>query len=449
MAQAGLPHGALVGGNSGRATILQSYVFGAGIHDPEISNILSYKYPQYYMTAMLDRLGSYESVAQDTFSWFVMDRTREGGTISALANGTSASATFEVAEFSAAGADLGYAQIGDVFRVESGELGKVTAVGDNGGNQTLTVKRLDGGNWSTSLILDTWVIGHVFTAFEEASSAPGTRLYLPVEEFNYTTILRRSFKISGTEFTNRSRIGDGSAWYFEKEDLEMKEMARDKEGLVMFGDKGSDGTTKVSKGIWQYAVDDGIVNGFVAATGVSETDIQDHIKDLLIEGVSNEILVLCGAQFLADFQRAMRDYYVGGGVSFGGFGGNTFGLDAQNYTFMGKNIKVVYYELFDDAAMVPAPIASLSATVVNFSNTSLWLDLGTDTNGKKLISLKYKEHDGNSRKFIHAYEPGMMSPGQNGGQVSSGDDSFSIHYLCEVGTEVRLANRLGILKASS
>jgi hypothetical protein len=454
MAQAGLPHGTLAGGNSVRATILQSYVFNAGIHDPEISNILSYKYPQYYMTSMLDRLGSYESVAQDTFSWFTMDRTRQGGTVSSVAGNTGATATFEVAEFEYSSPNLGYALVGDIFRIETGELAKVTAIAAGTVDTTaqkLSVQRLAGGNWSAALLDDADKIGHVFTAFEEASSAPGTRLYLPTEEYNYTTILRRSFKISGSEFTNRTRIGDGSAWYWEKEDLEMKEFARDKEGLIMFGERAANATAvaKHTKGIWQYAVDNGTINGFVAATGVSETDIQDHIKEMLIEGCSSELLVLCGATFMADFQRAMRDYYIGGGVNFGGFGGNTIGLDTQEYKFMGKTIKVVYYELFDDQAMVPTPATTLSASIADFSNTSLWLDLGSDTNGKKLISLKYKELDGQSRKFIHAYEPGMMSPGQSGGQVANGGDYFSVHYLCELGVEVRLSNRLGILRATS
>ena len=41
----GVPHAALTSGNAARSTILESYVFGSGIHEPEISNILSYKYP--------------------------------------------------------------------------------------------------------------------------------------------------------------------------------------------------------------------------------------------------------------------------------------------------------------------------------------------------------------------------------------------------------------------
>jgi hypothetical protein len=99
--------------------------------------------------------------------------------------------------------------------------------------------------------------------------------------------------------------------------------------------------------------------------------------------------------------------------------------------------------------MVPY-VGTASATKINFSNFSLWLDLGTDQAGTKLISLKYKSHQGNSRKFIHAYEVGMMNPeGANGGMVSNGKDSFLIHYLSECGVEVRLANRLSILRATS
>lgn len=41
----GVPHSALTSGTDARSTILESYVFASGIHEPEISNILSYKYP--------------------------------------------------------------------------------------------------------------------------------------------------------------------------------------------------------------------------------------------------------------------------------------------------------------------------------------------------------------------------------------------------------------------
>ena len=87
----GLPTPPLVGGKAQTLVtdpILQSYVFQSGIHKPEHSNLLSYKYPQYYLTSMLDRLGPSEPLGADVWSWNVMDRTRRGDAVGALDSGT-------------------------------------------------------------------------------------------------------------------------------------------------------------------------------------------------------------------------------------------------------------------------------------------------------------------------------------------------------------------------
>jgi hypothetical protein len=454
MGQIGTPTGDLVGGVAARSVILQDYVFQSGISEPEVENILSYKYPQYYLTALLDRIGESGTIAQDVFSWFTMDRTRKSGTVSSLSALTS-EATFEVTEFDYGSGALGYAVDGDVFRTETGyNLRVKSSVVSTvlSAKQKITVTALDGVTTITSaMIADTMKIGHVFNSFEEASSAPTGRTYLPNENYNYTTILRRSFKISGSEFTNKTYVNGGKAWYFEQEAIEMKEMARDKEGVVMFGTltAGAAQNRKTTRGVWDFVETDGQDGTFVGATGVSETNIQDFVKLLLVEGSSSKILCLCGAQFLTDVQVAMKDYFVNGAINYGGFGGNEVGIDVQSYRFLGKTIDFVHYALFNDTAMVPYA-GTASATKVDFDNTGLFLDMGVDDNGKALISLKYKEHGGQSRKFIHGYETGMMSPsGSNGGHVSNGDDAFSIHMICEVTVKVSFANRMGILRATS
>jgi hypothetical protein len=452
-----------VGGNSAVQQVLEGYVFQSGIHKPEHSNILTYKYPQYYATALLDRLGASEGVGQDTWSWNILDRTREADAVANLEATGSTTIDFETT-FDWTAAQPGYLLVGDVIRLESGALGEVTAVDDAGtlvtggtaGKQGVTVRKVGGGNWGASDIADTMVFGHSHTMFGEGSSAPEHRLYLPTEEYNALTILRRSLKITGSEFTNKTYIGDGSAWYFTLEDLEMKEFAKDREMAIMFGKLEADNTATPSKkstrGIWDYVSSNGVYNEFATATGVSEEDIQNHIKSLLIEGSSNSITVLAGADFMTDFQRAMKDYVLNGAVSYGAFGDQMVGLDVTTYKFLGKTIYLAYYELFDDDRILPyAGTPSTGASgKVNFSNTSLWLDLGTDSTGQKLISLKHKELDGVSRKFIHAYEDGLHSAsGSVGGKVANGNDSFRIHYLSEIGVEVRLANRMGILRAGS
>lgn len=447
----GNPTPPLVGGNSVREPILQGYVFQSGIHKPEHSNILTYKYPQYYVTALLDRLGASEGIAQDTWSWNILDRTRESGTVSSVAGNTTATATFEITEFDYDGANLGYLVVGDVIRIETGALARVTAVGAGTiltTKQKVTVVKTDGTAWTAAELADTMKFGHAFNAFAEGSEAPEGRLFLPVEDYNVLTTLRRSFKITGSEFTNRTYIGDGSAWYWEVEDIHLKEFARDREALILLGKKNDSGV-KVSRGILDWVTSEGILNTYASATGVSEADIQGHIQDLMIEGGSSELLVLCGSTFLSSVQTALKEYAINGSMSYGAFGNNTVGLDFQSYKFLGKTIHFAYYELFEDTAILPYD-GTPSATKINFSDFSLWLDMGSTSNGKKLIKLKYKEHDGQSRKFIHAVEKGMMSPeGENGGFVASGFDGFKVHYLSEIGVEVNLANRMGILRANS
>jgi hypothetical protein len=89
----GYPTPPLSSGTTARTNILEGYVFQSGLHDPEHSKILTYKYPQYYMTALLDKLGADEPVAQTVFSWSILDRTRKSATVTSLTNGTTSSAT--------------------------------------------------------------------------------------------------------------------------------------------------------------------------------------------------------------------------------------------------------------------------------------------------------------------------------------------------------------------
>jgi len=432
--------------------ILSGYVFQSGILKPEHSNVLSYKYPQYYLTALLERLGAYEPVNRDVFSWNIQDRTRIGGTVTNLSGGTTATATFEVPEYVWDANNKGYLIVGDTIRLESGEIGRVVASRQGTTDtdaQQVDVVRVAGGNWSVALIADTFRFGHIASLFGEGSFGPEGRLYLPEEEDNRLSTLRRSIKITGDALTDRTWLGDGSAWYWTQEDIEMKEFARDRELAIMFGQR-SDSAVLSSKGIWQYVLDSGIQNEFSSAQGVSEEDIQNHIKQLMIENASNEMTAICGADMMTDIQRALKDYHVAGGVSYGSFGNNTVGLDVETYKFLGKTIHFAYYELFDDPEVLPAPSTGPSSDKVSFSNASLWLDLGTDNSGKKLLSMKYKELDGIQRKFVHKTIPGMHSPsGQDGGMAANSFDGFEIQLLSQIGIEFRLPNRSGILKATS
>lgn len=448
----GNPTPPLVGGVSVREPILQGYVFQSGIHDPEHSSILTYKYPQYYLTSMMDRIGANEPVAQDVFSWNVLDRTRESGTASSVTDlGSALSFSFEVTEFDYTSTDLGGLIVGDVIQTEGGGILRVTAVAVSSvltDKQKVTVVRHDGGAISGSELANSMVFGHVFNTFGEGSEAPNGRVFLPTEDYNVTSILRRSVKITGSEFTNRTYLGNGEAWYWTVEDIMRKEFARDRELLILFGKLNSTGV-KMTRGIIDYTNSLGIVSTYSSGTGVSELDIMEHIRKLRVEGGSAEYLVLCGSKFYKNVQIAFRDYFIGGGISFGKFGSNDVGLDVRRYDFMGVKANFVLYELFEDKKALPYN-GTPSATKIDYSDFSLWLDLGTDSGGNKLLKLKYKAHGGQSRKFIQTLEVGMMNPnGQGSGVVASGFDGFKVHLLSEIGIEFRLPNRSGIMKANS
>lgn len=460
------PTAALVSGTTARNQILQDYVFASGIHKPEHSNILSWKFPQYYITSLSDRLGASKGTDQRVFTWNIMDRTRESSLIVSAKGDGTATATLETTLDYDGVDEFGYFVIGDIIRLDNGVLGLVTAVGDantldtlggTAGKQAISITKEGGGNWlvgvdsTDDIITTTGNVAHGFSSFGEGSSAPEGRLFLPEEDYNYLTTLRRSFKVTGSEFTNRTYVGDESAWYFTVEDIHMKEFAKDIEHAIFFGKKYSIGNRDTTRGLLDWVLADGINNGYAGGSGLSETDLQEHIKELMVVGSSNEMFVLCGANFLKQVQVALRDYAIAGAMNYGslGEGNNAAGLDFHQYVFMGKKINFAYYELFNDSKVVPYA-GTAGVDNINFDDFSIWLDFGQDTNGQSLISLRHKELNGNSRKFIHGYEVGMMNPmGANGGMVASGDDSFRIHYLAEIGLEVHQAQRMGTLRADS
>lgn len=450
----GYPVSPLAGGTTARASIFQDYVFQSGIHDIEHSKVLTYKYPQYYMTTLLDRMGAFEPVARDVFSWSTMDRTRKSATYTAVANGTTAAATLTL-DIAAVSPQLGYFQVGDVIRVgKTGALGRVTTIGISGGFQTIIVARPDGTNWSTAeipAVTSGDVIGHVFSAFGEGTNGPDGRLYLPTEDYNYTQIIKASLKVTGSEMSNRTILGDGKAWYFTNEEIMLKEFARDREILIMFGQRASNGGIKWTRGIFDFVNSGGIVNTYASTPGVAESDLQGHIEDLLPEGGSAEYLALVGSRFLTRVQVALKDYAVGGAQNYGSLGNNMAGLDFQAYKFAGKTVYFAYYELFDDPSVLPY-VGTPSATAINFRDFSLWLDMGKDSAGQSLIKLKYKAHGGIQRKFVHKVIPGMMefdSTGADGGFAANSFDGVEVQVLSEIGLELRLANRHGILRANS
>lgn len=464
MPQYGYPTPPLVGGTQAvQNAIFENYVFQSGIYDPEHSAILTYKYPQYYLTTLLDKLGAAEPVAQDVFSWSIMDRTRIGAAItSAVTTGSPNTGLFTIntAVTGTGASQVGYYQVGDVVQINNSRVqGLVNAIGVSGGFQQLNLTKLDptgsNPNWAAADIANGFVIGHLYSAFAEGSTGPAGRVFLPYEDFNYTQILRSSLKITGSEMSNRTLLGDGRSWYFTAEDIMLREFARSRELLIMFGQKTPasapySSATRTSRGILDWVLSQGIVNTYSSNPGVSESDLVNQIQSLLPEGGSSEYLVLCGSTFLSRIQMALKDYAVHG-IDYGALGKNMAGLDFQGYKFAGKTLYFAYYCLFDDPQVLNY-LSTPTATAINYRDFSLWLDLGTDAGGTRLLKLKYKANGDVQRKFVHKIIPGMIDfngTGPDGGIAANSFDGVEVQVLSEIGLELRLPNRFGVLRANS
>lgn len=416
------------------------YIFASGILDPEHSNYLSLLFPQYYGTAVLEQIGSYEVSEQDVFSWSEMDRTRSSSEITAGGGVAGATATLTT-DIDATAPSDGYFIIGDTLMSESNIVLKVTNVGVAGGFQTIDVVRSDGQPLTATDVVNNERVGHLSNAHGEYSDAPKGRLYLPDERYNVIQTIRRSSYISGKALTNRTYL-EGGSWAYHQEMIDLEEFQKDRENAVMFGQLSAvDTDDQTCEGIITSVQNGGVNGTFVGA--VTENDVQNQIAALMISSPSDEYIVYVGTQYMTDISKSLRDYHVGGGVDYGVFANaDTVGISVQSYVFMGKTIHFMHYPTFDDTETLPFN-GTPTPTKINYSNYSLWLSVGK-TAGQNNCDLMYKELDGMQRKFILKKEDGLMG---DGAKVANGRDGNASHMLSDIGPRLRNLNHHGSHRA--
>lgn len=435
-------------GSANRGGIdLANHVFLSSLELPDISKVLTVKYPQYYLLSLSEKIAG-ASVAQGSrvHSWFIQDRTRKGCVASSIANGTTASATITTNipyDVASGNALFGYFLVGDLIRVnDSEENAIITAIGNSAdpGFQTITIARYAGGNWSTTLLPVNATIGHLGSAFAEGSAdAGGVRLDMPYEDYNTMQIIRRKLKVSSDMLNQKTWIDDKS-WFFQQEPFFQKEFMRDTEAILMFGKRalGTSGGTNYTRGLMEYAETSGIQTTYSSAIGVQEADLSNFLKQLYTQNASNDLIVLCGEQFLFDVNHALSDRYRQ--VPLGEKPAELAGLDFQSYQIGGKRLHFAYYELFSDTSIVPPSTAT--STAKDFRNLGLVLDFGTTDAGERNIQVRYRTGETGDRKMVQKFITGMASPGV---QISNSLDGMEIQLLSELMPKVVLPNRLGLI----
>jgi hypothetical protein len=434
-----------------RNPILQGYVFNAQLEKPEVSSFITEKFKdRYKMTTLLNRLGAYKPVSNGVYSWFIQDRQRLSATLGTVAGLPATTFTTTLTDIPAdASGNLGYFIVNDLVRTESGAILRVSAVSNSGGVQQVTFVKVGGGSIAAADAATGEKIGHISNAFEEGSTGPNGRLFLPSESYNYTQTFRRGCKVTGSALTEKTWINDES-WYWKNEDYTFDEFAYDQELSLMFGVRAADTATglRTSQGIWDKVVTAGGGQNvsFSSGVGIAESDLQQLITRLNRQAGSSNLLMLCGSEAVTDIQIALKNYFLAGAVDYGAFGGNTVGLDASTYKFGGKTLTLMHYPLFDDDRALPF-VATPTTSKVNFRHVALALDLGDTENGEPLIQTMYRELGGEQRKFIHKVIPGMHggASADNGGIASNSFDGFEVQIEAEIGWKMLLENQSGAL----
>lgn len=423
---------------------LDKYLYASGLVKPEHRKMLSIQQPQYLnvLTAIMERMGRSTSIANQSWTWSEQDRTRRAATITNASTAGSATRTLTLDTTT----DEPYWIAGDVVYSESNTAFIVDSIGTSTTFQTIVVSKQGGGNIADADVANGEKIGHGGSAFGEGTNQPDGRIFLPDEFGNNMQIIKRTAVLTRNSIHNAYWVDSlMDAYYFKENSILELEFAKDREIEYMFNKKSAVGATRMTGDGWVRRVLSGtgsVLNTFSGA--IQEADLQEHITDLVISSPATEFLVLAGAYLFADAHRALKGYFLAGAVDYGVFGKvNKVGLELRQYVFFGKTITFVHYPLFDDIAVQPYRGIG-SSTKINFSNFSLWLNMGNDTNGDPLVAMKHFT----GSELIYAIEPGMVggkTGGTFGGVVSSGFDGMKIYLESEGGPEIRNLKSHGAL----
>lgn len=420
------------------------HIFNQGMEQPDVLRAVMMKFPDFFLTSLLDKIGATGEMDNDTLGWSIMDNTRKSATATTVTNNTTATATAVLdTTYVAANGNLGYWLVGDTFRVaNSGAIGIVTAVTNSSAVQQIDVQRLNGAVWTAADFASGHLIGHIGSAYGEGSTgAGGYRNYFPDNDYNVSTILRRDFKITRNAMTQKKWLDapGGKDWWYAQEDFEQRNIMRDIEATILLGKRYKAtnlGGANMSRGLLEYAEGSGVQQTFSSAVGVQEADISELLTQLSDRQGASELIALCGTRILTDLQHALGDRYRT--IPNSSEPAKKAGLAFDSYSIAGKTLHLAKYEAFSDTSIFPAVTAS--STVKDFRNLALVLDFSETENGKN-IQVKYRK----GAKMIQQLLPGMVGAGQAVNKF----DGIEGAILTEFMPVVYMPNRLGLLFANS
>lgn len=418
--------------------------FHAAQVKPDWREKLTFKYKQYTLTYLMDKINKVSYSQNKTINWSEIGRTRTSQDVSSVTlNGGGATASVTVSTTTQ------YFIVRDVVVTYSGKLGQVDSV-TIGGSQVLVLSPVDGVDFTTDdFNAGTGKLGHVGNLQEECYVIPSTRLH---NSSNYSNgfskhHLEKSYCDDTMGEPSWIAAPNGKKYsYYTDQFIQRKEHLRDTELAILMG-QAADGTTLASgatmaKGVLTYVTEGGVRSTISAAP--TEDDIIDQAALMTVNSDTDHYLVLAGNNYMKGATKALKNYHEDGAQFYGKFGmkPNEVGLNFQHYRFNNSTFNFVNYNVFND----PATLGVVNDP--DYSNTALFLSLGSNDEGQSLIEVVYrKSMQGKPYKLFYSYSAGQLDHPQSskmGGMRTTETACFSEGFRTDVSVIVRGLNCHGI-----
>ena len=460
---------------------LNSLDLAEGLHKPEVSSVYVQRYGRQDITGMLEMLGNKKAVNNPQFSHYEQERIHGVVRLSASAASADGSGV-TLAGTAAAGYTYTYSGQSPYPTTDSfsaNVLSQNDVIEVNGFTMYVTAVN---GNAFSAISYDSSATRPAIAttddiivkgqASPEGSSAPDSRNSRVISYTNYLQIMRRSHKVTGTEFGTKTWIevegknGEkGYFWYLQGVSDEYHRFLNEREAMLLTGEDfqanlaglagvgsssfGDADSTTFTRGLIPQISADGNVQAY-SAGALAITDIESMVKELQKNRGARESMVACGHNFKLDVDALINDptgsAFLGGGgaVQFAAFQGLEnqevrFSIDAIEYG--GYKFALKTMDIFSDPNFLgyAGGIYGEIGIVIPMDDTVVYNSMNSSTGTMvPSLTLNYLDNDEGGRDYME------WVTGKGLGAATSGDDFFEVHMLSHCGLEVSALNRFGL-----
>lgn len=391
-------------------------------HKPVWDEIFFSQAPKWWLTPFLEEYaGEMEPITANEFNWMEDGKIYKLQTINTV-TGTFPTFTVEFTDTTQYFVLYDVVDLGIAIAGQEGinVLGRVTAVGTNGANQTITVEIIDPQGVATGLTTTDFTAGDtvalLYNTQGECFQKPQGRIRSPERFTNQLNKVANTYDVcddaqnQGIWFKNS--VNGKFYWTDEEERMTMRLHAMQCDMASVFGQNHSFTETGTSydgvggTGLIPYLSYGSLIGQFAGT--LVEQDLSDMLSTLSTHSDGTSWTVLAGVDFIAQAQVALKDYHQQGAIAYGRFapeGGNHVGLNVTKYTFAGKTLKMMEYKGFSDPDFLPN-----NTNGTNYKNLAMFLNL-EDRDCIKMVYKKRKD-GGKMKKYLNNM-PGIggVSPG--------------------------------------